>query len=74
AWDSRSSDQREGHPSIQASFLRLAIQFGHVCKSLPHVLLPSEMPAPHLGHEECVISFGALLSCRRGKCQCWSMN
>ncbi|RMX98678.1 hypothetical protein D0867_12357 [Hortaea werneckii] len=33
---------------IRLLFSKLAIQFGH----LPHVLLSSEMPAPHLGHDE----------------------
>ncbi|RMY99320.1 hypothetical protein D0862_07169 [Hortaea werneckii] len=34
--------------STQASSSKLDLQFGH----LPHVLPPSEMPAPHLGHDE----------------------
>jgi len=47
--------------SFQASFLKFATQLGHVAPQLPHVLLPSEMPAPHLGHDECAILFTALL-------------
>ncbi|RMY65809.1 hypothetical protein D0863_08854 [Hortaea werneckii] len=56
--------------SVQASFLKFAIQLGHVCTTpqLPHVLLPSEMPAPHLGHDECAIGFRALLNRRRVSC------
>ncbi|RMZ05156.1 hypothetical protein D0862_05066 [Hortaea werneckii] len=50
--------------SVQASFLKFSIQLGH----LPHVLLPSEMPAPHLGHDECAIGFRALLNRRRVSC------
>ncbi|OTA30632.1 hypothetical protein BTJ68_09074 [Hortaea werneckii EXF-2000] len=56
----KESDMR----SFQASFLKFAIQLGH----LPHVLLPSEMPAPHLGPDDCAIGFRALLNRRRVNC------
>ncbi|RMY60859.1 hypothetical protein D0864_13023 [Hortaea werneckii] len=47
--------------SVQESLLKFAIQLGH----LPHVLLPAEMPAPHLGHDECAIGLRALWKRRR---------